>query len=77
MSFSRRVLVGIVGSWIFSAILGLLFAAGRFGQFSLNTLTVPGVVPVALTVSTAVAICLAPLAIWSLRTGARNACLYG
>ena len=57
--------------------LGLLFAACASGHFSIRTLRLPGVVPVALIISTAIAIGMTPIAVWSLRTGTRNLCTYG
>lgn len=59
-------------SWVYSVTLGLLFAACASGHFSLNTLRLPAVVPIALLVSTVVSIAIAPIAIWSVRAGARN-----
>jgi hypothetical protein len=37
----------------------------------------PGVVPVALISSTAIAIVITPIAVWSVRTGMKNLGLYG
>ena len=63
-------------SWTFSVTLGLLFAATASGRFSLDTLRLPGVVPVALIGSTFVSIPILPIAIWSVRTGAKNLYVY-
>jgi hypothetical protein len=43
----------------------------------LSTLRLPGVLPVAFFWSTAVSIAMTPIAIWSVRTGAKNLCIYG
>jgi hypothetical protein len=68
----NRVLLAAVLSWTYSVTLGLLFAASTSGRFSFSTLRLPGVVPVALLVSTFVSIAVMPIAIWSVRTGAKN-----
>ena len=77
MSFLNRVLLAAAMSWSFSVTLGLLFAACASGNFSLNTLRLPGVVPVAVIVSTVVSAVVTPLTVWALRTGAKNLCVYG
>lgn len=64
-------------SWTFSVSLGLLFAVVLSEDHSVRSLALPGVVPVALIGSTVVAIAMTPLAIWSVRTGARNLWVYG
>jgi len=77
MNFLNRVLLAAAMSWSFSVTLGLLFAAGLSGHFSLRTLRLPGVVPVALIGSTMVSFVVTPLAVWALRTGAKNLCIFG
>jgi len=77
MSLRNRIAVAAVMSWVYSVTLGLLFAVVVSEDHSLRTLTLPGVVPVALTGSTIVAIAITPVATWSVRTGARNLWLYG
>lgn len=42
----------------------------------MSTLTLPGVVPVALIVSTVAALFMTPIAAWHLRTGVRNLCIF-
>jgi Na+/melibiose symporter-like transporter len=64
-------------SWIYSVTLGLLFAACASGRLSFSTLRLPGVVPVALIGSTVAAIVMTPIAVWSVRTGAKNLYIYG
>jgi Na+/melibiose symporter-like transporter len=57
--------------------LGLLFAVVVSEDHSLRSLMLPGIVPAALIGSTIVAIAITPVAIWSVRTGARNLWFYG
>jgi hypothetical protein len=77
MNLWNRILWAAALSWAYSVTLGLLFAVAVSEDHSLRTLVLPGVVPVALTSSTLVAIAITPIAIWSVRTGARNLRLYG
>jgi hypothetical protein len=77
MNLWNRILIAAVMSWVCSVTLGLLFAIAVSGNYSLRTLLLPGVVPVALTGSTVVAFAITPVAIWSVRTGARNLWFYG
>lgn len=76
MNMWTRILVAAALSWFYSVTLGLLFAIAA-GNYSLGTLLLPGVVPVALLGSTVVSGLMTPLAFWTLRTGARNLWLYG
>lgn len=77
MNMWKRILVAAVMSWAYSVTLGLLFAVAASEDHSLRTLLLPAVVPVALIGSTIVAIAITPVAIWSVRTGARNLWFYG
>jgi hypothetical protein len=77
MSMLSRVLLAAGMSWGSSVTLGLLFAGCASGRFSLSTLRLPGVVPVALIIATVVSIVITPAAVWSTRTGLRNLCIYG
>ncbi len=77
MNLWNRILVAAVMSWAYSVTLGLFFAVVVSEQHSLRSLMLPGVVPVALTGSTIIAIAITPVAIWSVRTGARNLWFYG
>ncbi len=63
-------------SWIFAITLALLFAVRALGYFSLRTLALPGVLPVALIVATTVSLALTPVAAWALRTGVTNLSIY-
>ena len=77
MSLWNRILLAAVISWAYSVTLGLLFAVVVSEDHSLRTLMLPGVVAVALIGSTVIAIAITPVAIWSVRTGARNLWFYG
>lgn len=77
MSMLHRVILAAALSWFYSVTLGLLFAARASGTFSLSTLRLPGVVPVALLISTVIAVCITPVAVWALRTGTKNLSIYG
>ena len=76
MRIAKRVLLAAAMSWVFSVTLGLLFAACTSGRFWLGTLRLPGVIAVALMISTDAAIAMTPVAIWSVRTGGKNLLLY-
>ena len=73
---SMRLLVAAATTWTLSVLLGLWFVVAVAGQFRLGTLLLPGVVPVAVIVSTAVSLLITPLAAWSMRTGRRNLRLF-
>ena len=77
MKLWNRILVAAVMSWAYSATLGLLFAVVLSEDYSLRSLMLPGVIPVALIGGTIVAIAIMPVAFWSVRTGRRNLWLYG
>ncbi len=76
MSILNRVILAAALTWSYSVSQGLLYAACTSGRLSFSTLKLPGVIPVALIVSTAAAILLIPLAAWSMRTGTRNLWIY-
>ncbi len=77
MRIVKRVLLAAAMSWSGSVTLGLLFAACASGHFSINTLSLPAVIPVAIFISTEFAIVLTPFTVWAVRTGMRNLCIYG
>jgi hypothetical protein len=77
MNMWNRILLAAVMSWVYSVSLGLLLAIVLSEDHSLRSLVLPGVVPTALIGSTIVAIAITPVAIWSVRTGARNLWFYG
>ena len=72
----NRVILAAALTWSYSVTQGLLYAACTSGRLSFSTLKLPGVVPVALIVSTVAAVLLLPLAVWSMRTGMRNLYVY-
>jgi len=69
----NRILLGVALSWLFSETLGLVFAFCAFGK---DALTLPAVFPMTLSISTAISVLFAPLAIWAAKTGARNLLIY-
>lgn len=77
MSLWNRILIAALMSWAYSVTLGLLFAVVLSENHSPRNLLLPGVIPVTLLGSTIVAIAITPVAIWSVRTGARNLWFYG
>jgi hypothetical protein len=77
MNMWKSILVAAVMSWAYSVTLGLLFAIAVSENHSPRTLLLPDVVPVAVIGSTIVAIAITPVALWSVRTGARNLWFYG
>ena len=76
MTILKRILLAATMSWVCSVTLGLLFAASASGHLSFSTLLLPGVVPVALIVSTVAALLMTPFAVWSVRTGVKNLRIY-
>jgi hypothetical protein len=72
MHVVRRILLAGLVSWLFTVTLGLLFAISMSGHFQPAALRLPGVIPVALTISTTVAIGITPIGVWAARTGRRN-----
>lgn len=77
MRILNRILLAAVVSWAYSVTLGLLFAIVLSENHSPRDLLLPGVVPATLIGSTIVAIAITPVAIWAVRTGARNLWFYG
>lgn len=77
MNVWNRIVVAVIMSWGYSVTLGLLFAIVVSEDHSPKDLLLPGVIPTALLGSTIVAILITPVAIWSVRTGARNLWIYG
>lgn len=77
MSIVSRVVLAAILSWTYSFTLGVLFAVYTSERRSFSSILLPGVLPVVLLGSTVVAICIAPVAFWSLRTGTKNMLVYG
>jgi hypothetical protein len=73
----RKLLLGLLIAWLVSVTLGLLFAAGSAGRFSLESLSLPEVVPIALLGSSIVALAVTPLVVWALVRNDRNVYRYG
>lgn len=77
MNIFKRVLLAAAMSWSYSFTLGALFAVCTSERQSFSSLLLPGVLPVVLLGSTVVAITMTPIAVWSVRTGTKNLCIYG
>ena len=76
----KRLLLAASLSWIFSGTLGLLLfirlTAKDPGSW-LSHLVSPGFIPITLAGSTVIAIGMTPVAVWSVRAGAKNLRIYG
>jgi hypothetical protein len=77
MKMLNRVLLAAAMSWSYSFTLGALFAVCTSERRSFSSLLLPGVLPVVLLGSTVIAIIVTPVAVWSVRTGTKNLCIYG
>jgi hypothetical protein len=73
----KHVLIGAAVSWCSASLLALVYAACTTGRISLDTLRLPGVLPVALLISTGLAILMTPLFVWAFRSGGSNGASYG
>lgn len=73
----KRILIAACVSWFSTTLLALLFATGTSGDLSIDALLLPGVVPVAVISSTAIAGFMTPLVFWSLKSKDRNLAFYG
>lgn len=73
----RKLLLGLLIAWLVSVALGLLFAASSAGRFSLESLSLPEVVPIALLGSSVVALVVTPVVVWALVRNERNLYRYG
>ncbi|MEY4528532.1 MAG: hypothetical protein RL768_2251 [Nitrospirota bacterium] len=72
-----RILIAAFLAWFSATSLALLFAAGTSGDLSIHALLLPGVIPVTVMTSTAVAVFMTPLVYWSLKSNSRNLAFYG
>lgn len=77
MNIVSRVVWAAALCWTYSFTLGVLFAVCTSERRSFSSILLPGVLPVVLLGSTVVAICITPVAAWSLRTGIKNVCVFG
>src|SRR5215831_1270590 len=73
----KQIIVGASVSWCGATLLGLFYAACSSGRISLDTLRLPGVVPVALLTSTGIAVLVTPLVVWAFRSGRPTLVFYG
>lgn len=73
----KQIIIGACVTWCSTTVLGLFYAACTSGRISLATLRLPGVVPVALLISTGIAVLLTPLVVWSMRPGGNSLISYG
>ena len=64
-------------TWACAFALGLFFAVAGAGGFNPLILLLPAVVPVVAIISTAAALPIMPIAVWSSRTGWPNVRRYG
>lgn len=73
----KQILLGASVAWCGATLLGLLYAACASGRISLDTLRLPGVVPVALLISSGIALLMTPLVVWALKSGEKSLIAYG
>jgi hypothetical protein len=73
----KRVFAAVGLSSCSAVLLGVVFAASTSGRLSLNTLRLPGVLPVMFLVSTSVGVLLSPLVWWASKSGAKSLVPYG
>jgi hypothetical protein len=73
----KQIIVWACVAWCVSAVLGLLFAAATSGRISIDALRPPGVVPVAMLISTGIAVLMTPLVVWAFKSGQKSLIAYG
>lgn len=73
----KQIIVGASVSWCGATLLALFYAACTSGRFSLDTLRLPGVIPIALLYSTGIAVLMTPLVMWAFKSGGSHLILYG
>ena len=73
----KQILLGASVAWFAATLLGLLYAACTSGRISVDTLRLPGVVPVALLISTGIALLMTPLVVWAFKSGENSLIAYG
>lgn len=77
MNMVARIRLGMSFTVLFSVSLGLLTAACSVGRCSIVNLFIPAVTEIALGISLAIGLLLAPLGIWAAKTGGKNLRKYG
>lgn len=73
----KKIILAACGSWCSATLLGLLFTTCTSRCFSIDTLRLPAVVPVAVLISSAIAALMTPLVLWSFKSGKQNLIFYG
>lgn len=73
----KQILLGASFAWSSATLLALLYASCVSGRLSLDTLRLPGVVPVALLISTGIALLMVPLVMWAFKSGEKILIAYG
>lgn len=73
----KQIALAACISWFSSTLLGLLFAICMEACFSLDTLQLPGVIPIAVITSSEIALGMTPLVFWCLRIKDPNWLYYG
>ena len=73
----KQIILAACYSWCSATLLGLLFATCTSGCISIDTLRLPGVVPVAVLSSTVIAALMTPLVLWAIKSGEKNLIFHG
>lgn len=73
----KQILLGAAVAWCGATLFALLYAACTSGRLSFDTLRLPGVVPVALLISTGIALLMTPLVVWAFKSGDKSLLAYG
>jgi hypothetical protein len=71
----KQIALSAIISCAGAVSIGMLFAASASGQFSLQTLLLPGVIPIMLIVITAIGLLFTPLTTWALKP--KKMAIYG
>ncbi len=73
----KQIALAACISWFSSTLLGLLFAIRTEACFSLDTLQLPGVIPIAVITSSEIAVGMTPMVFWCLRIKDHKWLYYG
>jgi hypothetical protein len=68
----KKIILAACTSWASATLLGLLFATCTEECFSVDILSRPGVLLVAVLISTVIAALMTPLVFWSCKSGDKN-----